>query len=180
MYNGEMKLDALLEAVLFYNADSMKKPALEGILGCSTEDLQSAIEELRKRLSGGIVLLEEGDELKLATSSEASEIITTLRKEELSRDLGKAGTETLAIVAYRAPISKAHIDFIRGVNCASILRNLRIRGLVKKVPNPEDSRGYLYEPSLELLQYLGITKKSDLPGFKEANEQISAFFAKEE
>jgi segregation and condensation protein B len=74
------------------------------------------------------------------------------------KDLGKAGLETLSIILYQGPISRAEIDYIRGVNSNFILRNLLIRGLIERVENPHDQRSFLYKPTLELISYLGLSK----------------------
>jgi segregation and condensation protein B len=72
------------------------------------------------------------------------------------KDLGKAGLETLSIVLYKGPISRADIDYVRGVNSAFILRNLSVRGLITK----EDNK---YKPTLDLISHLGIKHIDELP-----------------
>jgi segregation and condensation protein B len=111
----------------------------------------------------------------LGTAKELSSLIEQLTKEELTRDLGKAGLETLSIVLYQGPISRADIDYIRGVNSQFILRNLLIRGLVERVDNPADARSFLYQTTLQLLSHLGISKREDLPEFDKVREDIAAF-----
>ncbi|MDP3955734.1 MAG: SMC-Scp complex subunit ScpB [bacterium] len=174
-----MELDAAVEALLFYSVDEMSLSQLAETLKREEGDILDALENLRKRLTSGIVLIEANNQYKLATAPGASEIIANVRQEELSRDLGKAGTETLAIIAYRGPISKATIDFIRGVNCASILRNLLIRGLVLKIQNPNDPRGVLYQVSVELLAHLGLTTIKDLPEYVGTNKELDSFFTEQ-
>ena len=102
-------------------------------------------------------------------------MIEELCKEELSRDLGKAGLETLSIVLYRGPITRSGIDYIRGVNSTFILRNLLIRGLVEKIPNPNDQRSFLYRATFDLLSHLGIPRVEDLPEYGNTNESIEKF-----
>ena len=99
----------------------------------------------------------------------------SLNKEELSKDLGKAGLETLSIIIYQGPISRAEIDYIRGVNSQFILRNLLIKGLIDRVDNPTDQRSFLYKPSLELFSFLGISKIEDIPDFESVKADILAF-----
>ena len=169
-----MQRDALIEALLFYTGEEHTIDELSALLSCSIEETKEAVAVLAARLIGGIVLVCENDRLQLATAPHASEIIATLRHNELSRDLSKAAIETLAIIAYRAPIAKSEIDFIRGVNTTAILRSLLVRGLIRKEEG-SDGRGYMYTPTLELLQYFGIKNKKELPDFEETNERISTY-----
>lgn len=172
-----MQIDALIEALLFYTGESLSLSDITKVLECTEEEAKEGIETLKSRLSGGVVLLSTDSEFQLTTAPGAADIIAKLRQDELTKDLGKAATETLAIVAYRGPVTKTDIDFIRGVNSSTILRNLLMRGLITKIPNPKDIRGYLYGASLELLQYLGITNISELPAYNETNTELSGYFA---
>jgi len=102
-------------------------------------------------------------------------LIEQLTKDELTRDLGKAGLETLSVVLYQGPISRADIDYIRGVNSQFILRALLIRGLVERVDNPKDARSYLYKTTLDLLSHLGVSKLSELPEYEQVRKDIEEF-----
>jgi len=171
-----LTLDSQIEAVLFLKSEPISKKMLAKILGKNTEEITNALFVLEERLeTRGIVLLSKDDKVMLVTSPEMSDIIETIRKEELSKDLGKAGLETLSIILYKAPITRAKIDYLRGVNSNFILRNLLIRGLIEKVSNPDDQRSYLYKPSFELLSFLGITKVKDLPEYGKIQEEIENF-----
>jgi segregation and condensation protein B len=111
----------------------------------------------------------------LGTAKELSPLIEQLTKDELNRDLGKAGLETLSIILYQGPISRADIDYIRGVNSQFIIRNLLIRGLVERVDNPQDARSFLYQTTLSLLSHLGLSKKEDLPEYTKIREDIESY-----
>jgi segregation and condensation protein B len=111
----------------------------------------------------------------LGTAQELSPLIEQLTKEELSRDLGKAGLETLSIILYQGPISRADIDYIRGVNSQFIVRNLLIRGLIERVDNPKDARSFLYKTTLQLLSHLGVSKIEDLPEYQQVRKDIEGF-----
>lgn len=171
-----LSLPAQIEALLFWKAESISIKKIASILNKTPDEIKAAIESLRESLSGrGLSLIELEDEVNLGTSKEASELIATLNKEELSRDLGKAGLETLSIILYQAPISRADLDYIRGVNSQFIIRNLLIRGLIEKVDNPNDQRSYLYKPTLELLSYLGVSKLEEIPDFNLVKADIENF-----
>jgi segregation and condensation protein B len=98
-----------------------------------------------------------------------------LTKEELTRDLGKAGLETLSIILYQGPISRANIDYIRGVNSQFIVRNLLIRGLIDRVENPKDARSYIYKTTIDLLSHLGISKIEELPEYEQVRKDIDSY-----
>ncbi|MFH1402506.1 MAG: SMC-Scp complex subunit ScpB [Patescibacteria group bacterium] len=171
-----LTLDAQIEAILFFSGEPISKNKLAEILDKDSDEIQNALFVLEERLeTRGITLLSNNDEIVLGTSAEMSPIIETLKKDELNRDLGNAGLETLSIVLYKGPITRAEIDYIRGVNSNFILRNLHIRGLVEKISNPKDQRSYLYVASFKLLSFLGISKVEDLPEYKEARKIINEF-----
>lgn len=176
-----MDLDAKIEALLFYKGESMKVKELSKLLGESKDSVENALTTLKEKLSGrGVQLLEKDEEVELRTASEIADMIEQIRKDELTKDLGKAGAETLAIVLYKGPVTRAEIDYIRGVNSTFILRNLLIRGLVEKVSNPKDQRSFLYKPTLELLSFLGISNIEELPEFGAVQDELIKFTEVEE
>ena len=176
-----LPLESQIEALLFWKAETLSIKKIANILNKDVEEIKTAIQNLRESLKGrGITLIEWEEDITLGTAKEVSELIETLNKEELSKDLGKAGLETLSIILYQGPISRVDVDYIRGVNSQFIIRNLLIRGLIEKVDNPMDQRSFLYKPSLELLAYLGISKVSDLPDFEIVRKDIEGFKKSEE
>lgn len=163
---NELPLESRIEAVLFARSEPVGRGELARLLRTEAQALETALSTLKTSLGGrGIALLDDGRDVELRTSPEASELIESLRKEELSRDIGKAGLETLAIVLYKGPSTRSQIDFIRGVNSSHILRVLSMRGLVRRKENPHDERSFLYEPTTDLLATLNVTKRDDLPDF---------------
>jgi len=171
-----LTLEKKLEAVLFYKAEPEPVARLAKLLSVSTTEIEEAAHALSASLAErGVRLLHVNDELELVTSPEVSDLLQQVRKEELSRDLGKAGAETLAIILYRGPLTRAQIDYIRGVNSAFILRNLQIRGLVERVNNPDDARSYLYRATPDLLKELGVTDLKDLPDYEPVQKDIASY-----
>ena len=98
-------------------------------------------------------------------------------EKELSREIGEAGLEVLAIVLYRGPSTRSQIDYIRGVNTSSTVRTLLARGLIERASNPNDSREYLYRPTTELLAHLGVSGVTDLPDCATISSELAAFEA---
>lgn len=169
-------LEKQIEAVLFWKGEPITIKKLSQIFAKTEEEISIALNNLETKISDrGIIIVRKEDEITLGTSKDTSEIIEKLTKEELVKDLGKAGLETLSIIIYQGPISRAEVDYIRGVQSTFILRNLMIRGLIEKVTNPKDQRSFLYKPSFELLSYMGISKIEDMPEFAEAKKAIEDF-----
>ncbi len=168
-----MELDTVIEGVLFYKAGPIKKKELIKLFDCSEEDLSDALDDLNKRLSaGGTSLLQTESEVQLVTSPELDEIIESIRKDELKRDIGKAGAETLAIVLYKGPINRAEIDRVRGVNSSYILRNLMVRGLIERT---QDSKNRAFDITPDLLAHLGVSCKTELPDYAVVLDQLEKF-----
>lgn len=171
-----MSLEKKIEAVLFYKGEPESKDVLLKLLNVKEEELEEAISKLGIQLeTRGIRLLKINDQIELVTAPETSEVINSVKKEELMRDLGKAGSETLAVVLYRGSVTRSDIDYIRGVNSGFILRNLQIRGLVARIQDPNNSRSYLYQATPELLKHLGITDVSQLPHYAEMRAELDRF-----
>lgn len=169
-----MNLDVLIEAVLFYKAVPQAKKRLIAYFSVTEEQFTEALIALKNRLQTGAVrLVETETEIQLVTAPELSNFIESLRKQDLVGDIGKAGAETLAIVLYREPISRAEIDRIRGVNSSFILRNLMMRGLVSR--ESMTGNGYQFRITPALLQHLGITDKRQLPQYSDFMNTIDAF-----
>jgi segregation and condensation protein B len=171
-----MNLSAKIEAILFWKAEPVSVKKLASLLNVKVEEVKAGLIELEKTLIGrGVTLVQTDEDVMLGTAKELSSLIEQLTKDELTRDLGKAGLETLSIVLYQGPISRADIDYIRGVNSQFILRALLIRGLVERIDNPADARSYLYKTTLDLLSHLGIGKVSELPEYEQVRKEIEAF-----
>lgn len=174
----DMTLEAQIEAVLFWKAEPVSIKKLAEIFAKNEEEIRAALLVLRNSLQNrGLTLVELENEVTLATAKSVAPLIEKLSKEELVKDLGKAGLETLSIILYQGPITRAEIDYIRGVNSQFILRNLLVRGLVGKVENPKDRRGFLYKASFDLLSYLGISNITDMPDYETVRKNIEAFKA---
>ena len=171
-----LDLPARALAFLFAEGGEITRRKLASLLECQESELHPALQELSKRLEGsGISLIQAETGATLAVSREASGILRAAFKRDLEREIGDAGLEVLAIVLYRGPSTRARIDYIRGVNTSSTLRNLLARGLVERSGNPEDAREYLYRPTVELLAHLGVKHVSDLPDYATLVPEIQAF-----
>jgi segregation and condensation protein B len=163
-----------IEAILFYTAEPVSISFLSKTLEVEKDEIMSAIEELGvSLLNRGVRIVYHNDEVVVVTAPEYSEIIEKIIKEERERDLGRAGIETLSIVAYKGPVSKKEIEYIRGVNCQFVLRNLLLRGLVEKKPSVSDERVIHYSITADTLRYLGLGHISELPEYEEMQAQLN-------
>jgi len=176
-----MDISSKLEALLFWKAEPVSTKKLAGFLKVEESVVFSGLDELEQKLQRrGLTIVRDGDQVMLGTAKELSSIIEEIAKEEISRDLGKAGLETLSIILYQGPISRADVDYIRGVNSQFIIRNLLIRGLIERDENPSDARIFLYKPTLTLLSFLGLNKIKDLPEYDQVRQEIESFKKTEE
>jgi len=173
-----LSLPAILEALLFASGEATNKIQIIALLEISPEMLSLATSELRHALLGrGLALIETDGELEIRTSPDASIVVKKLRESELSRDLGKASLEVLAIILYQRDATRGEIDFIRGVNSGSAIRALTLRGLIDRSDDASDKRRARYRGTLDALGHLGVTRVEELPRFiefsKELGERVS-------
>lgn len=171
-------IEQQIEAYLFFKGEPVTLKEIAKDLKITQDEIVSAIENLEKQHTvekRGIVIVQYDGVITLGTHPDTSDVITQLTKEELQRDLGKSALETLTIILYQGPITRSKIDHIRGVNSNFILRNLLMRGLVSRVPDPSDERSFVYTPSLDLLTHLGVTKIEDLPDFESVGSTLQSF-----
>jgi segregation and condensation protein B len=170
---SEDNLQSQIESLLFVASKPLTLKQLAKWTGSSESAVQAAVDALSVARAGqGVVLLSASDGFQLATNSENSELVKNFLNADLRESLTEATVEVLGIVAYRQPISKAEIESIRGVNSQYSLRALLMRGLIEKIPNPNDARGSLYQVTTEFMQQLGITSVVDLPDFEELVAKI--------
>lgn len=173
-YTSSMPRDVEIEGLLFYRATPQKKSALKELLQLGDTDLESALAVLHERLrTGALRLVETADTVALMTAPELAPLIERIRRDEMRSEIGKAGIETLAIILYREPISRAEIDRIRGVNSSFSLRTLLVRGLIERRLGAGGA--HLFSATPALYAHLGITKKHELPKFAEIMNSLENF-----
>lgn len=162
-------LQSKLEALLFISGESVTESRLAELLGVAKDELKLAVTELGKRYAtdaaSGLMIIEHNGRVEMATKKDLTTLVESFTKATLQDALSKAALEVLSIIAYRSPIARSEIEAIRGVNCSYTLRALLIRGLIERQGNPEDARGYVYRPSFQFLEHLGLSRLEDLPDF---------------
>lgn len=167
-----MLLKSVIETILFVHGEPLPLEKIAKIAGVKKEEAGAALKELKNDLKDrGIVMVEKDGAYQLGSHPENSKYIEDMVKSEFAEELTKAAVEVLAIVAYKGPLTRAEIEYIRGVNSSLTLRNLLMRGLVERIDNPKDARSFLYRISFDALKHLGLTKIEDLPQYEEFNKE---------
>ena len=157
-----------LEAVLFVSGAPVGKKKLVDLLGCSDDDLNAMINELNGR-ERAVVIVDDGARIVLAVDPSVREFAESVRKSEEEAPLSVSARETLSIIAYAGPISKAHLDFLRGVNTQYILRRLLMRGLIHEERKAGER---LLAVTVDFLQHLGLKRKEEMPEYEAISRSI--------
>ncbi|GAW30059.1 MULTISPECIES: SMC-Scp complex subunit ScpB [unclassified Carboxydocella] len=165
------ELQAALEAVLFAATESLTEEKLATILGISQEEVQEQLQKLQEDLQRperGLTLLQGTEGWRLVTKPVFAHYIEHLFRPQQSNFLSKAALETLAIIAYRQPITRSEIELIRGVKTEKAINTLLERGLIKEVGRREGlGKPILYGTTEMFLSHFGLQSLADLPPLEE-------------
>ena len=165
MKMGSDDASAALEAILFSSNRPLKVRELQQATDSDRNTVEGALEKLREALDGrGVMLMRHQDEVHLATRPEFAAAVRRALRPEVSGRLSQAAYETLAIVAYQQPVSRARVEEVRGVNCESVLGNLEMRELITEVGRGAGpGQPKLYGTTMRFLQVTGIESLDHLP-----------------
>lgn len=166
------ELKSQLESLLFVSAHPLSIKKLAQLTERSPEEVEKTLEELLDEYNQekrGIRLLKIGSKYQMVSCGDNASLVRKYLKDELTGELTKPALETLTIIAYRGPITKAELEQIRGVNCSLILRNLMIKGLVESFEDKE-KMVTLYQITFDFLRYLGISSTKELPEYEKLNK----------
>lgn len=158
-----------LEAVCFAVNRALSIGEAAEFLGRSARTVERAAAVLADQLRGrGLMLQRHGDQLQLVTRAEVAWAVQRALNPERPARLSRPAMETLAIVAYRQPVTRAVVESIRGVNCEAVLEHLEHRGLVEEVGRQETpGHPRLFGTTLRFLQIVGLETIADLPPLPE-------------
>lgn len=169
--NNDSELLRHLEAVLFIADEPVPTPDLAVLFELPSDRIEQALEQLALGLQSqqrGLVLRLVAGGWRLATHPDSSPYLERFVGEQRHGRLSQAALETLAIVAYRQPISRGQIAEIRGVSSDGVLRTLISRGAVVEVGrDPGPGQAILYGTSRLLLERLGLDSLAELPPLAE-------------
>lgn len=167
------KLKSKILSILFVASKPVSLRELAASLDINESEIKEVIHSLvSENHNSGIIVLMHNDRLQLASNPDNSTDVKKFLSLELREKLTDAALETLAIILYKQPVSKAEIENIRGVNSQYTIRQLLIRGLIEKTASANDKRMSHYKTTLEFMQHLGIKDMNELPDFEELTKNI--------
>lgn len=166
---------SIIESLLFASGDPMKAKDISSILECSESYTKEILEELRieyNKEERGIKLVCINKMYQLVTKPENSDYIQKILKTNSRQSLSQAAIESLAIIAYKQPITRVEIDEIRGVKSESAIQRLLERNLIKECGRKEViGRPILYGTTDEFLRQFQLENLKELPTIDELSEK---------
>lgn len=158
------ELATVLEAVLFVADTPVEIAALARVVNTPRADIERALDELAEACRDrGVRLQRIGEQVQLVSAPYAAAYVERFLGLE-HPPLTNASLETLAVIAYRQPVTRADIEAVRGVDCDGPIRTLMARGLIEEVGRaPVIGRPSLFGTTVRFLEYFGLEKPEDLP-----------------
>ncbi|VEG26222.1 SMC-Scp complex subunit ScpB [Actinomyces howellii] len=162
------RLRAAVEAVLIVSDEPVSATSLGEALGVGARQAEELLESLAREYTGqdgarprGFVLRRAAGGWRLASAPDFSELVERFVIGGATARLSQAALETLAVIAYRQPVTRGRVAAIRGVNVDGVVRTLHARGLIEET-GTEPSGAILYRTTAEFLEYLGIDSLEEL------------------
>lgn len=166
--NPCLSLEAQLEGLLFVSAGGVTAAQLAEVLGMKTQEVEEGLLRLEAGYSQGrgLSLQRHAGRVQITTAPQLAGLVEKFLGLEATARLSRAALETLAIIAYRQPVTRPGVDAIRGVNSDGVMKSLLSKGLVQEVGRSEGpGRPILYGTTGEFLQQFGLSSLSVLPPY---------------
>lgn len=163
---GAPSVAAAVESLLLIADDPLSVEEIGAVLDRPVDEITATIETLQRDYAGahrGFALRHEAAGWRFVTSVECSELVSRYVKEGQRGRLSQAAMETLAVVAYRQPVSRSRVGAIRAVNVDGVMKTLMARGLITEVGHDEQTGAALYATTEYFLHRLGIGSLDELP-----------------
>lgn len=160
------ELENALEALLLVVDSPVEEDALATALGAPLARITVLVRRLAERYTeqqSGIDLRRAGGGWRYYTRDRYAPYVEKLLLDGQRAKLTRAALETLAVIAYRQPVTRARVAAVRGVNCDGVIRTLLARGLVEETGTDLETGGYLYRTTELFLERLGLSSLEDLP-----------------
>ncbi len=164
--DNSVNVAGALEALLLLTAEPVTEFELAQAVGAPESVVAETLAELvafYEETGRGFELRQVGDGWRYYTREEYADLITRYVMEGQQSKLSQAALETLAVVAYSQPISRARVSAVRGVNVDGVMRTLLARGLVEEVGHDHESGAVLFATTSRFLERMGLTTLEDLP-----------------
>ena len=173
---GAAELKAILEALIFASPEPLTPKAMHKLLDAEPqEDVQAALAALKQEYDGrgGLQLVEVAGGYQIVTRPDLHDWVRRLFHERTTQKLTVQALETLAVIAYRQPVTAAEITEIRGVNTSGVLNTLLERHLIKIAGRKQVvGRPFLYATTKEFLIRFGLNDLTDLPKVEDMAEAL--------
>jgi len=159
-------LQPALEAILLVADEPVPENLLAQVLEAAQQDVAAALHDLAAsyaREGRGFDLRKVAGGWRYYTRAEFAPVVERFVRDEQEIRLTQAALETLAVVAYRQPVSRAQVSAVRGVNCDGVMRTLTLRGLVEEAGTDHETGATLFRTSAYFLERLGLASLDDLP-----------------
>jgi len=160
---------ARIEAVLFVAASPITPSQIADTLDLPAREVEQGLEQLVQHYAGrGLAIQSYGGKYQMTTAAEMAADVEKFLGLELTTRLSRAAIETMAIIAYRQPITRPGIDAIRGVSSDGVIKSLLSRGLIQEVGRAEGpGRPILFSTTVDFLQHFGLNSLDQLPPYEE-------------
>ena len=171
--NSSLKIEHLIESLLFVAEGPVSIAQIAAALNPSPKQIKRALLDLENLYQDrGLQIQNLRGRVQLTTNPKAASSIEQFLGLESQQRLTSAALETLAIIAYRQPVTRPQIDGIRGVNSDSVIKNLIFKGLIEDIGRSEGpGRPILYGTTSSFLQHFGISSLKELPPIDEEEDQ---------
>lgn len=170
-------LPGKIEAILFVAGDAVELQELERALNVSRLELEEALQTLTNRYDdarSGLMVKRFGNRVQLATRPEFAADVARMLQPIQKQSLSQALMETLAVIAYRQPVTKAEIEQLRGIRCDYAVQTLTAKGMIQELGRKEVlGRPILYGTTLAFLEHFGLMSLDNLPPLPEAAEEAA-------
>jgi segregation and condensation protein B len=167
---GDSELDAAIEALLLVAPEPATATELARGIGATVHEVQASLLRLQQRLDRGWIVQRHGETVQLTTAPRFAEHVRRFLGIERLARLSAAALETLAIIAYRQPVTRSEIEAVRGVDSSGVLATLLQRELTECVGR-QDGPGQpmLYSTTPAFLMHFGLQSLAELPSLGEIN-----------
>ena len=175
--NSEGTLKGRIEAILFVAGEPVSVRDLAKVLQIGEKELSRVLKEIKDEYdyeNRGFLLKRFGSHVQLATRPLYSEDVVRLLQPVQQQSLSQAAMETLAVVAYKQPATRAEVEQVRGVKCYYSLQSLILKGLIEEAGRKDTiGRPILYRTTDQFLSHFGIQSLDELPPMPENETEIN-------